>query len=629
VRGFSNLTPEAVACLRGLALDMPKSAESGHSGTALALAPLGWLLYSQVLRYHPERPDWPNRDRLVLSSGHACVLLYGLLHLCGFDLSLDDLKNFRKPGSRTPGHPETWVTPGVDFSTGPLGQGLGAAVGMAWAERHLRQQFGESLVDHFTYVICSDGDLMEGVSAEASSLAGHQSLGRLVVFYDQNGVTIDGPSEWCFREDVAGRYRALGWQVLGPVDGEDEAGLLEAIHEARRDARPSLVIVKTVIGYPAPIMQGRCEAHSPAFSWEEIRATKELLGMNPDQSFAIHAELGAIAGAMRERGRQLWDDWVPHITPEWQAWQQRRLPPHWKAPDWERPLATREASGRMLKDLAEQLPQLVGGAADLAGSTCTRLKHGISFGVREQAMAAFCNGLAQHGGLIPFCSTYFAFSDQMKPALRLGALSRLPVIFVWTHDSLALGEDGPTHQPVEQLASLRAMPNFWVLRPADARETQQAWELAVQRSDGPCGLILSRQSLPLLPLLPQVHRGAYVVLDAPRASPTLLATGSEVHLCLQAAALVDFPVRVVSMPCWELFEAQSPEYQQQVLGRGFRLAVEAAASLGWHRWIGPQGEVLALDRFGISGPGAQLMELYGFSPQAIAQRLRARQVFSG
>ena len=614
----------AIACLRGLALDMPGQARggSGHTGTAMALAPLGWLLYSQVMRYDPLDPAFPNRDRLIMSNGHACVLLDGLLHLCGFDLSLEDLRLFRRPGSKTPGHPESWVTPGIDFSTGPLGQGLAAAVGMAWSERRLRQEFGPDLVDHNTYVLCSDGDLMEGVSSEASSLAGHLGLGKLIVFYDDNQVSIDGLCSLTFSENVADRYRAYGWHVSS-VDGEDWDGMQRVIAESQADSRPSLISVRTTIGFPAPTMQGRCEAHSPAFSSEEIRATKILMGLNPDELYQVPPAATQMRLHFRERGQNLNRQWRQTLTESplrerWEAYHEVPKLPQRQA--FSQGVATRVASGKVLQNL--NLANLVGGSADLAGSTNTRLPDGIHFGVREAAMAAMCNGIAQHGGLIPFCSTYFAFSDQMKPALRLAALAGLPVICVWTHDSLALGEDGPTHQPVEQLATLRALPNFWVLRPADAQETAEAWELVLQRRDGPSGLVLSRQTLPLLPVPTQVARGAYVVREAAAGSPTLLATGSEVHLCLAATQLLDFPVRVVSMPCWELFERQTPEYRAEVLGTGPRLAVEAAASLGWHRWA---HDVLGLDQFGASGSGEELMELYGFTPEAVASRLLQNQ----
>lgn len=610
---MTDLDREVIACLRGLCMDLPRQADSGsgHSGTAMSLAPLGWLLYSKILRYDPEDPQWPDRDRLIMSNGHACVLLYGLLHLCGFDLSLDDLRKFRRPGSKTPGHPETWVTPGVDFSTGPLGQGLAAAVGMAWSEQRLAEEFGRDLVDHYTYVLCSDGDLMEGVSAEASSLAGHLGLAKLVAFYDDNGVTIDGPCTRSFTEDVLGRYQAYGWQVLS-VEGEDWEGMEQAVRAAQADPRPTLIRLRTIIGFPAPTMQGRSEAHSPAFSHEEIRATKQLMGLDPDQLYQLPEGL-------KLPRQRLASDWWQRLDASAKAEQWRTYhssPENPDLPDFASPLATRVASGKVLETL--RLPQLVGGSADLAGSTNTSQGQ-IAFGVREGAMAAFCNGVAQHGGLIPYCSTYFAFSDQMKPSLRLAALAGLGIICVWTHDSLALGEDGPTHQPVEQLATLRALPNFWVVRPADARETAQAWKIALQRRNGPTGLILSRQTLPLLPGKPRLERGAYVVREATPGSPTLLATGSEVHLCLEAADQLDFPIRVVSMPCWELFERQNREYQAEVLGSGPRLAVETAASLGWHRWA---DEVIGLDRFGASGPGAELMSLYGFTPAAVAARIR-------
>lgn len=611
---------QVIARLRCLCLDLPARAGSGHSGTAMALAPLGWLLYSKILRFDPARPDWPDRDRLVLSNGHACVLLYGLLHLCGFDLTQQDLDRFRCLGSRTPGHPESWMTPGVDFSTGPLGQGLGAAVGMAWSEKRLAEHFGPELVDHHTYVLCSDGDLMEGVSHEACSLAAHLNLGKLIVFWDDNQVTIDGPLSLSSSEDTRQRFRAYGWQVLEVESGEDLEGLHQAVLSAHQDPRPSLIAVRTVIGFPSPSLQGRCEAHSPAFPEAEIRATKEILGLRPDQNW----DPPSLAQAFQERGKELSQQWQQRLhqsgrLSEWSSWQRRRFPEGFREPDWKGPLATRQASGQVLQQLRQLLPQLQGGSADLSASTNT--PGPLSFGVREQAMAAIANGMASHGGLIPYTSTYFAFSDQMKPALRLAALSRLPQICVWTHDSLALGEDGPTHQPVEQLAALRALPNFLVIRPADAREVSQAWRVALEHDRGPVGLILSRQSLPLLPVLPQLGRGAYVVADGPPEAPTLLATGAEVHLCLAARQQLDFPVRVVSMPCWELFEEQSEDYRRVVLGQGRRIAVEAASSLGWHRWVGDQGEVLALDRFGASAPGPELMQHYGFSVENLCRLL--------
>lgn len=604
----------AVATLRGLALDLPRAAKSGHTGTAMSLAPLGWLLYSRILRHDPSDPAWPDRDRLVMSNGHACVLLYGLLHLCGYALSVDDLKAFRKPGSRTPGHPESWVTPGIDASTGPLGQGLGMAVGMALAERFLASHFGKDLVDHYTYVLCSDGDLMEGVSSEASSFAGHQRLGKLICFYDDNSVTIDGPASLSWSESVPDRYRAYGWHVVEGCDGEDPAALLQAIEEAQKDDRPSLICVRTVIGFPSPGMQGKHEAHSPPFSDEEIARTKEVLGLDPSLHFHVPE------GLYKPGHPALtWYDKLRHSgkDEEFRRWHER--PQLTAGPTFLKSVATRVAGGEALRH--SDLPNLVGGSADLAGSTCAWVEgpgH-IRFGVREHAMAAICNGMAQHGGVLPFCSTYFGFSDYMKPALRLAALSRLPVTFLWTHDSLALGEDGPTHQPVEQLATLRALPNFWVFRPADAHETAFAWRLALGRSEGPCGLVLSRQTLPLLPP-GRVDEGAYVVEESPDPQVTLLGSGAEVHLCLAARRELEsrgVPTRVVSMPCWELFEAQPAARQREVLGPPVRVAVEAGASLGWHRWVGDRGAVLGLDRFGASGPGEQLMEEYGFTAQAV------------
>jgi transketolase len=620
----------AIATIRGLSLDMPRRADSGHSGTALSLAPLGWLLYSRVLRHAPNSPDWPNRDRVVLSNGHACVLLYALLHLFGYELSLQDLKDFRTPFSKTPGHPETWVTPGIDVSTGPLGLGLAHGVGYAIAERFKRAHFGEAMFCHHTYVLCSDGDLMEGVTSEASSLAGHLKLSRLVVFYDDNQVTIDGPASDSFSEDVEARYRAYGWQTLSAA-GEDLEELESRINEAQSDSRPTLIKIRTTIGFPSPGMSGKPEAHSPPFSPEEIRATKLVLGLDSDQDFQIPEPLRALPRAFQDQGRRLVSEWEAATTPEWEAWVNRRWPGNCPVPSFSKPIATRSASGIVLNTLAEHLPNLIGGSADLAGSTKAQLTsfadfssqnptgRNLRFGVREQAMASITNGLAQHGGLIPFCSTYFSFSDFMKPSIRMAALAGLPAIFVFSHDSLALGGDGPTHQPVEQLAALRALPNCLVLRPADANETTQAWQLVMQHQTGPVVLVLSRQDLPVLPV-GELKRGGYVVEG--NEGITLIGAGSEVHLCMEARNLlkkVGVESRIVSVPCWSLFWSQPVEYRDQVLGPGPRVAVEAGASLGWHRFVGDSGIVLGLDRFGASGPGDDLMKRYGFTPEAVVQ----------
>ncbi|MCW5952851.1 MAG: hypothetical protein KIT69_11395 [Propionibacteriaceae bacterium] len=472
-------------------------------------------------------------------------------------------------------------------------------------------------------MLCSDGDLMEGVSAEASSLAGHLGLRRLIVFYDDNGVTIDGPCSRSFTEDVLARYQAYGWQVLS-AGGEDWAGLEQAVRAAQSDPRPSLVRVRTVIGYPSPTMQGRSQAHSPAFSHEEIRATKQLLGLDPEELYQLPAALEEVRRELA--GRNLAAIWRERLEahPQRDLWSTFHSPPRpGPRPAFSGPTATRAASGKILQNL--NLPQLVGGSADLAGSTNTQSGQ-LAFGVREGAMAAFCNGVAQHGGLIPYCSTYFAFSDQMKPSLRLAALAGLGVICVWTHDSLALGEDGPTHQPVEQLATLRALPNFCVLRPADAQETMQAWEVALQRRDGPCGLVLSRQTLPLLSLETRVDLGAYIVRDGPFGCPTLLASGSEVHLCLAAAELLEFPVRVVSMPCWELFERQPQAYRDAVLPPTItaRVAVEQASTLGWAHYVGLTGAIIGMRTFGASAPLKDVQKKFGFEPEHVVEAALAQ-----
>ncbi len=552
----------AINILRGLALELPRQANSGHTGTAMALAPLGWLLYSKVLRHHPGNPNWPDRDRLVLSSGHACVLLYGLLHLCGYDLSLDDLKGFRKSlPFRTPGHPETWVTPGIDFSTGPLGQGLAAAVGMAWAEQQLSEQFGLEVIDHYTYVLCSDGDLMEGVTAEATSLAGHLRLGKLIVFYDHNSAS---PST---DPSAPNRSPRTWWPVIRPMAGRSSAprtartgrALEQAIARAKADPRPTIMCVKTVIGFPAPNLQGPSEAHSPAFPDDEIATTKQPpRAAIREALYQVTSEALFNASPSCRRARLGLARKTGILVPQRGLLGVFAKPGPCPARQLLVFLRSHSHPGGLGQSAPEPGPASVSGRFSRLGwlhpgSTNTQAGQ-LAFGVREGAMAAFCNGVAQHGGLIPYCSTYFAFSDQMKPALRLAALAGLGVICVWTHDSLALGEDGPTHQPVEQLASLRALPNFWVLRPADAQETEQAWTIAIN-APCPVALILSRQSLPHSlpqPLVQQgFSKGGYLVSDAPNSQATFIGTGSELHLCIQARDILaqrNIAVRVVSLP---------------------------------------------------------------------------------
>ncbi len=654
----------AVNVIRGLAMDGPQKAKSGHPGTAMALAPVGWVLYSKVMHHNPANPAWPDRDRFILSAGHACILQYSLLYLMGYDLSLDDLRNFRQWGSKTPGHPEVHHTPGVETTTGPLGQGISTAVGMALSERFLATYFnrpGYEVVGHFTYVLASDGDLMEGVSYEACSLAGHLQLSKLIVLYDDNRITIEGSTELAFSEDVAGRFEALGWQVQKVDDANDLQALYNAIQKAQQDKRPSLIIVRSHIAYPSPHKQDTAAAHGAPLGEEEVRATKEVLGLPADRTFYIPPELEANRGYYQERGRVLERRWIkrlneyeekfPKLAALFRAWMEGELPGGWDEglPEFsvDKSLATRVASGKVLNALAARIPNLVGGSADLAPSTKTWLKgyeansreqpggRNFHFGIREHAMAAVLNGMALHGGVIPFGSTFFVFSDYMRPSIRLAALMRAHVIYVWTHDSIGLGEDGPTHQAVEQLPSLRALPGFTEIRPADATETVEAWKVAVSRRSGPVGLILSRQSLPVLDrskyaAASGVKRGAYVLLDCAPDKPQviLIASGSEVHPTLGAARLLQeqgIPTRVVSMPSWTLFEEQSDHYKQEVLPDEVkvRVAVEAAIPLGWERYVGERGGVIAMRSFGASAPGKVNMEKFGFTSDNIADTAKA------
>jgi transketolase len=645
----------AIATIRFLAVDMVERAKSGHPGAPLGLAPVAHLLWSRFLRFDPADPHWPNRDRFVLSCGHASALLYALLHLSGYDLPLAELERFRQFGSKTPGHPEHGHTVGVETTTGPLGQGLSNAVGMALAERLLAARFnrpGFELFAHRVWVFASDGDLMEGVSSEASSLAGHQRLGALKVIYDSNRISIDGSTSLAFTEDSARRYEAYGWRVLRVDDGNDLVGLDAALAQAAEESeRPTLVVVKTVIGFGSPKKQGTAEAHGAPLGAEEARATKRALGwpedaefLVPDAARELYEEVVARNGALRAAWNARRAEYAkvhPDASAELERRAQGRLPVGWRealprfAAD-EKPAATRASSGRVLNALAQRLPELVGGSADLTESNATQLKgeplatpetpqgRYLHFGVREHAMGAILNGLAVSGLLRPFGATFLIFSDYMRPAIRLAALMRLPVVYVFTHDSVFLGEDGPTHQPIDQLASLRAIPGLVTLRPADAWETAQAWRVALERSNGPTALALTRQKVPPLAEAAEraeagVERGAYVLWESssePRL--LLLATGSEVPLALEAGrrlASAGRAVRVVSMPSWELFDAQPAEYRETVLPSRVvrRVAVEAATPFGWRRWVGAHGRVVALDHFGASAPAEALAEAFGFT----------------
>jgi transketolase len=654
-----------VNALRFLAVDAVERAKSGHPGLPLGAAPAAYVLWTRHLRFDPACPDWPNRDRFVLSAGHGSALLYALLHLAGYDVSIADLERFRQWGSPTPGHPERALTPGVDVTTGPLGQGFASAVGLAIAESALAARFNglvHPIVDHRTYALVSDGDLMEGISSEAASLAGHLRLGRLIVVYDSNGISLDGPTSATFTEDVGARFRAYGWRVKDVLDGDrDLEGIDRALSEAEsKDSRPSLIIVHTTIGYGSPNRAGTHLAHGAPLGPEETALTKEALGWPAEERFfvpgearAVFAEAAARGRARREELEAIFAAWAAshrERAREWELAWGNKLPDGWDAelPAYEsgKMVATREAGGEALNAIAQSVGSLLGGDADLSSSTKTRIAdsddfdgqtgagRNIRFGVREHAMGAVVNGIACHGGVRPYAATFFIFSDYMRPAVRLAAISRLPIIFVWTHDSVGLGEDGTTHQPVEHLASLRAMPGLVIIRPADANETVEAWRVAMARTVGPVALILSRQKLPVLGASKTAPaeglcRGAYVLRDAPSGRPDaiVIATGSEVHLALAAQdelAREGLDVRVVSMPSWELFEEQPREYREAVLPPGVtaRVSVEAGSSLGWERWVGDRGRVIALDRFGASAPGEVCMERFGFTSENVARAVR-------
>ena len=657
-----------VNTIRTLAADAVQEANSGHPGMPMGAAPMAYALWMRFLRFNPQDPTWPNRDRFVLSAGHGSMLLYALLHLTGFDLSLEDIKEFRQWGSATPGHPEFGHTPGVETTTGPLGQGFGNAVGMALAEARLAAEYnrpGYVIIDHRTYVIASDGDLMEGVQAESASIAGHFGLHKLTVLYDDNLITIDGSTDLTFSEDVEKRYASYGWHVQFVEDGNDVDALTGALASAdAEDGRPSLIRVRTNIGYGSPNRQDTSKSHGEPLGEEEVRLTKENLDWPADARFEVPVEAAAHFRAVGERGgslqlqwQELWDAYRVAHKSEADELQRRldgRLADGW---DEDLPLfvpedgliATRAASGKALNALASRLPELMGGSADLAGSNKTDIvgeadftkgaydARNIRFGVREHGMGAILNGMALHRGFIPYGATFLIFSDYMRPSIRLAALMGQRVIYVYTHDSIGLGEDGPTHQPIEHLASLRALPGLVVIRPADANETSEAWRVAVQWPNAPTALVLTRQKLPLLSGIVEdvataayLARGAYVLVDSRSGGPEiiLLASGSEVHVVLQVwqrLTAAGVGARVVSMPSWELFEQQDESYRNEVLPPDVekRLAVEAGSSFGWSRYVGLSGEVIGIDRYGASAPGPTNMEEFGFTPGNIEQRARA------
>jgi transketolase len=657
VRPGERLARRSIDTIRLLSADLVERARSGHPGAPMGMAPVAYVLWHRFLKHNPADPDWPDRDRFVLSMGHASALLYSLLHLTGYDLAMDDLKAFRQWGSRTPGHPERGHPPGVETTTGPLGQGFANAVGMAIAERFLAARHNETegaVVDHRTWVFCSDGDLMEGLVSEAASLAGHLGLGKLTCFYDDNRITIDGPTDLAFSEDVAKRFRAYGWHVQGPVEGEDLEGIAAAITRARRSPKPSLILCRTVIGRGSPGKAGTAEVHGSPLGPEELKATRRNLGWSPDESFSIPDEVRRHLAAREigARAQRLWEERLRRYTqahPRKAAALRRELegelPAGWadRLPRFDagsKAVATRSASGKVLAALAPVVPNLIGGSADLAPSNKTLLgdlpaqsnRHpegrNLHFGVREHAMAGIMNGLLLHGGLRVYGGTFLVFSDYLRPAARLAAMMGLPAVYVFTHDSIGLGEDGPTHQPVEQAMSLRLIPGLRVVRPADANETVEAWRMALEHTDGPTALLLSRQDLPVLDpeRTANARRGGYVLsrtLGPPRV--VLIATGSEVHLALEAKALLEsqtITTQVVSLPCWELFAEQDEAYIARVLPQGaMRVAIEAGVTLGWERWVRNHSYVIGLDRFGASAPYEVLFREFGLTAENVVDRV--------
>jgi transketolase len=646
----ADLEQLGINVIRGLAMDAPQRANSGHPGTAMALAPLAHVLWTRVMRYDPSDPTWPDRDRFVLSAGHACILQYAMLFLTGYGLTLEDLKEFRQWESRTPGHPEVHHTPGIEITTGPLGQGFANAVGFGIAERSLRARFGPEINDHYTFVICSDGDLEEGISHEAASLAGHLGLGRLIYIYDDNHITIDGPTELAYNDNVPKRFQAYNWHVQDIGESANDTDkLYRAIRRAMRvEDKPSMIVLRSHIGWPSPKFTDTAEAHGSPLGEDEVRKTKEILGLPPDQTYWVPDDVLEMYRKAIPRGQRLRRKWKKAFDAwegdrsEMEACLEGRGLDGWEAklPTWQagEQLATRKANKACINAVRDVVPGLMGGGADLTGNTGTDIEDSgvqsldepggrlIYFGIREHAMGAVLNGIALHGGGIPFGGTFFNFSDYMRPAVRLAAISDAHVVYCWTHDSVGLGEDGPTHQPIEQLAEMRATPKLRTIRPADANETAAAWRIAVDR-EGPTALVLTRQNVPVLEGTANggLAHGAYVLADTvDRPKLVLIGTGSEVSVCVDAAKELDragIPTRVVSMPCWELFEEQDEAYRDSVLpGDIPKLAVEAAASFGWHRWA---DESVSIDRFGASAPGKIVLQNLGYTAENVAARARA------
>ncbi len=655
----SEIEQLSIDTIRTLSMDAVQQANAGHPGTAMALAPLAYLLYTEVLNHNPASPHWPNRDRFILSAGHACVLQYSALHLTGYNLSLEELKRFRQWQSATPGHPERGHTEGIEVTTGPLGQGFANGVGMGFAERFLAATFNRphhKVVDHHVYAICSDGDLMEGLSYEASSIAGTNALGKLVYFYDDNHISIDGTTSISFTEDRGARFEALGWHVQHIADINDLDSLRTAIANAQAEtSRPSIVVMRTHIAYGAPHAVDTAKSHGSPLGVEEVAATKVALGWDPDKHFYVPDEVyahmnrvdrGNALQSAWEQGFSLWSEAFPRERERWDAAWSGKIG-EWELPEWQPgdDLATRDAGKAVMQAFKDAVPTMIGGAADLVESTKTEFVGGglfsdrwvgrnIPFGIREHAMGSIVNGIAAHGGCVkPYGSTFLIFSDYMRPAVRLSALMGLPVVWAWTHDSVAVGEDGPTHQPVETYAALRAIPNLWFVRPSDANETAWAWKVALERTDGPVALSLSRQKTTTLDrteVAPAsgVARGAYTLWESGPPEVILIATGAEVGVAFDAAKKIaadGTAVRVVSMPCWELFEQQPSEYRDEVLPPDVkaRLSIEPGVELGWSKWVGDQGSSISIEHYGASAPGGTVLDQFGYNLDNVVARATA------
>jgi transketolase len=658
--GQAKIDEICINTIRTLSMDAVQKANSGHPGAPMGLAPAAYVLWTRVMKHNSKNPGWLDRDRFVLSGGHASMLLYSLLHLSGYGVTLDDIKNFRQWGSKTPGHPEFGHTPGVETTTGPLGQGFANAVGMAMAERHLAARFnrsGHEIVDHFTYMMCGDGDMMEGVSSEAASLAGHLGLARLICIYDDNKISIEGSTDITFTEDAALRFKAYNWHILKVDNGNDIHAILKALQEAKAETeRPSLIVLRTHIAFGSPNKQDTADAHGAPLGEEEVRLTKKVLGVPEELSFFIPEQAlnrfrkcidsGKEAEARWQETYQSYSKKYPELAKQWVDAMSGFLTEGWDAgiPEFsvaDGPIATRAAFGKVLNAVAEKLPTLIGGSADLAPSNKTYMNafhefqkdaydgRNIRFGVREHAMGGIISGMFLHNGLRPYGGTFLVFADYMRPAIRVASLMKLPIIYIFTHDSIAVGEDGPTHQPVEQLASLRAIPGLTVIRPADASETAQAWRHAVKNTRGPVALILSRQKLPVLNpdhMENGLADGAYILADCEgKPDIILIATGSEVHIALEAQkrlALENIAARVVSMPSWELYEQIPQEYKDRVLlpDVTVRIAIEAGSPMGWEHYVGNSGAIIGIKDFGASAPGGTVMKQFGFTPENIVQK---------